>query len=343
MSFVNGALAGHHAAAKHALGVLVALFFVEAFGAVEVADFQEVGPVFGLVAGQDSVDQGLGAAGRGIERDHFDQRGQAFLDRQRAGRSFGQPGGHALPGAVEAGAHVDPAFVHFEQIDFALRKHCPALDLHVVGAGGGVGQDAVVELDVHLVVGKVGPEARVEPLDRLVGRERLGIRHAHIGLADAGQDLVQRQAQLADRGVVAGKPILGAAVKLARDFIEPGRAPGFEHFHAEAIFARVAQQDRANRVVSAERLLDIALDVAEFLLLGLGGKGQLAALVVLGRDRRQLLAARGKELRLDRVVPLDRFADADRALGFDQAARQLPHFFFVRGPGLRRHPVDSPS
>ncbi len=213
MSLVNGASAADHAAAEHPLGILVALFFVKTFGPIKLADFEEIGPVLGLVAGQDPIDQRLGAAGRGVERNHFDQGRQPFLDGQGAGGPFGQPGGHPLPGAVETGAHVDPALVDFEQVDLALGEHRPALDLHIVGAGGGVRKDAVVELDVNLMVGEVGAEPRVEPLDRLVGRENLGIRDAHSGLADTGQDVVQRQSQLADRGVVARKLILGAAVE----------------------------------------------------------------------------------------------------------------------------------
>src|SRR5262249_34148174 len=66
---------------------------------------------------------------------------------------------------------------------------------------------------------------------------------------------------------------------------------------------------------------------------------QRPAGVILGRDRRQLLASPGEEGALDAVVPLDRIEDANGPLSVHESVAQAANLGVVRRERPRAMPV----
>ena len=146
---MNGRAPLDHAAAEDAARVVEALFLVVPLGAKPLEDLEEARAVLRLVDREDAVVQPPRAARVRAEREDLEQRGEPLLHRGRARRALREPLRDRLRLAVERRRDVDPALVHLEDVDVARRELRARPDLHVVAAGGGVGEDDVVGLDAH--------------------------------------------------------------------------------------------------------------------------------------------------------------------------------------------------
>ena len=78
-----------------------------------------------------------------------------------------------------------------------------------------------------------------------------------------------------------------------------------------------------------QEIEDLPLDAGELGDLVGRDERQWPGRIIVGPDFRQLPAAAGNELLLDRIVPLDRFANPNRPLRFDDLPGKLANLFFV--------------
>ena len=67
-----------------------------------------------------------------------------------AGRAGAEPGGVRLLAAVEGGTDVNPAFVYLQHLQIELRETGVGVELDVIPPGGGIGDNAIAELDLDL-------------------------------------------------------------------------------------------------------------------------------------------------------------------------------------------------
>ena len=306
-------------AAEHPTGVAVALLQAVALLLVELEHLQEVRALLRHVDGAGAVGQLAQAVRIGGEGDHLHQNGQAFLGHGRRGRPLGQEGAHRLVEAVEGGAYVHHALMHFQRAHVAFVEQGIAADLDVVGAGGGVGDDAVGLQHANGVVAEHLGQAFLEDGHGVLGGEALRL----VMQVAAGGDVVQvvgkHQAEVGQGRVAGMEGVRGRAVQLLRDQAEIGGAARLEHADHHAVFLAHAPHDLPDRIELAQLAGDVTLDVLEFFLLGAGIEGQRAAFVIAAVDLRQIAAIAGEEGLTDVVVPLHCIEHAHRGLRLDDA------------------------
>ena len=75
--------------------------------------------------------------------------------------------------AVEGGADVNPAFVYLQHLQIEFRETGVGVELDVI-PGGGIGDDAIAELDLDCAVAEVARQLALQPRHRGFPSNSLG-------------------------------------------------------------------------------------------------------------------------------------------------------------------------
>jgi hypothetical protein len=223
--------------------------------------------------------------------------------------------------------------VRLEHAQVALAELRVLAQLDVVGAGRGVGDDAVALGHAH--ARRRVREDAVEPLlqqrDRLGRRDLVARAVEERALVDRAQRPVERGGEVGERGTARVEGVRGAAVEVLRDLPErrgPARLEQLDHLE---ILVAHAVHELADRIHAAELCRDVALDLAERGARVGRVERERRALVVGRVDARQLAELGGEERGLDVLAPLDRVEDADPLLGRHDAVGERADAFGVGG------------
>jgi len=222
---------------------------------------------------------------------------------------------------------VHQPLVDFQSAHVALVEQRIAADLDVVGAGRGVGEDAIglEHADYALALAEHRIKALLQQGDRLLGVQRLGFVLQVAAIGDVVQVIGEHQPEVGERRVSGVEGIGCGAVEFLRDHAEVRRATRLEHADDHAVFATHAPHDLPDRIELAKLARDVALDILEFLLLRTGVVGQRSRLVISAVHRRQLAPAGREKCLTNTVVPLHRIEHAHRSLRIDEPIGQRTH------------------
>ena len=228
---------------------------------------------------------------------------------------------------------VHPALVHLEDVDVALAELRAAADLHVVAAGGGVGEHGVVDLHVDRRLVEVAGEALVQDLGRRLGVDVGRLLGPEITGGDGGERVVEREAEIANAGLAVRELVLGRAVELLRALVKLFGPARRQHARHVAVFDGRHRQNAADRVLRAELVLGFLGDGLELFHLGLGLEAEVDLGVFLGADRRKLTVPVTAERLFHRGFPAQGLQHADRSLRIDDLLGDVRYLFLVRAPG----------
>lgn len=307
-------------AAEHAADVGVAVLVAQPLVAEELEDIQEISPLLGHVDGTGAIGQLAQAAGIGGEGDHLHEDRQSLLGHRGGRRPLGQKSANRLVLPVERGGHVDQPLVHLQSAHVALVEQRVAADLDVVGAGRGVGDDAVglEHANRALVLAEHPVQALLKLLHGSAGIEGLGLVLEVAAIGDLVQVVGQHQAEIGQGRVAGVEGIRSGAVELLGNQPEIRGTARLEHADDHAVFLAHAPHDLPDRAELAELAGDIPLDALKLLLFRHRIEGQGATLVIAPVHRRQLATIGGEEALAHFVVPFHRVQHADRHLRLDQ-------------------------
>ncbi len=175
-------------------------------------DFDEIGPLFGQIDGDDPVADPFRPVWKRTEGQGFDQYRQSFLGRGNPRRTDAEPSGPRLFSTVQRRADMHPAFMNFQHLQIEFGKCRLVVDFDLIATGGSIGHDAVVENHAKRAGIEISTQALGQTGDSLFGAK--GFRMHPIQMLGRRQreNAAQAFAKLQQTHVVTAKMVSRGAV-----------------------------------------------------------------------------------------------------------------------------------
>lgn len=224
--------------------------------------------------------------------------------------------------AVEGGADVNPAFVYLQHLQIEFRETGVGVELDVIPPGGGIGDDAIAELDLDCAVAEVARQLALQPRHRGFPLELLGVGAHQMAGAGQGEDVAQSGPQLLQGLAIPAQVIACRAVEPLTVALEVRLPALAQHLDDHHVLIHRLLQDPAEIVLRAEAPADPVPQLLELKVLVAGIEPQGEGFIEVPVDGGQCLAATCQKVALQVTGPFDGIQDADGFLQGEQFIRE---------------------